>query len=83
MCLAIPAQIVAISNPEQGIAVAQTQGVQREVNISMLALSGVQLDALPGQWVLLHVGFAMAVIDQEEANRTLAMLDDIEGEGHA
>lgn len=81
MCLGIPAKITAISDHERGIAIAETQGVSREVSVAMLALGDTALCALPGNWVLLHVGFAMAVIDETEAQRMLSLLEEIGDDG--
>lgn len=74
MCLGIPAQITAIVDPGSGRAEATTNGVSREVNIAMLALKNEDIQTLIGKWVLVHVGFAMALIDEQEANQTLALL---------
>ncbi len=78
MCLGIPGQIVAVLDGESGRALAQSGGVKREVNIALLATSGYEPEALVGEWVLIHVGFAMAVIDREEARRALQLLDGME-----
>ncbi len=80
MCLGVPAKIIAINDQENGLALAETSGVQREINIAMLAVQGQDIKALIGQCVVLHVGFAMALIDEEEALSTLALLQQIEKE---
>ena len=72
MCLGIPGQIVAITDPERLLAMADVWGVRREVSLACVAEGPPA--ALIGQWVLVHVGFAMSVIDAEEAARTLAAL---------
>lgn len=78
MCLAIPGQIVDIL-PEQGdLALVDFSGVRRHVNIALLAGEGVG----PGDWVLIHVGFAMAKIDEAEAKATLALLEEL-GQAYA
>ncbi|MBU2712311.1 HypC/HybG/HupF family hydrogenase formation chaperone [Zooshikella harenae] len=79
MCLGIPAKIISITDKESATALVETAGVKREACISLLSLQGNSFDDLIGQWVLLHVGFAMAVIDQDEALRTLALLASLEG----
>ena len=72
MCLGIPGQIVAITDPSRQMGLAEVSGVRREVSLACVA--DRPLDALLGEWVLIHVGFAMAVIDAEEAAATLEAL---------
>lgn len=75
MCLGIPGQIIAITDEARLMAMADVSGVRREVNVACVA-SGPLAD-LVGQWVLIHVGFAMSVIDAEEAAKTLEALRDL------
>jgi hydrogenase expression/formation protein HypC len=70
MCLGIPAQIVSVA--EDGLATAEVSGVRREVSTALVP------EAKEGDWVLVHVGFALHTIDEEEAARTLALLEEIE-----
>jgi hydrogenase expression/formation protein HypC len=70
MCLGIPAQLVSLG-PES-LATAEVSGVRREVSTALVP------EARPGDWVLVHVGFALHTIDEEEAARTLALLEQIE-----
>jgi hydrogenase expression/formation protein HypC len=72
MCLGIPGQIVAITDPERQMAMAEISGVRRAVSVAPVATG--DLGELVGAWVLIHVGFAMAVIDEEEAALTLEAL---------
>jgi hydrogenase expression/formation protein HypC len=72
MCLGIPGRIVAVTNPERMMAMAEVSGVRREVSIACIAQG--PLEDLVGQWALIHVGFAMAVIDEDEAAKTLEAL---------
>ena len=72
MCLGIPGQIVAITDPDRQMALAEISGVRRAVSVAPVA--DRPLDALVGEWVLIHVGFAMAVIDADEAAATLEAL---------
>ncbi|MCX4029664.1 HypC/HybG/HupF family hydrogenase formation chaperone [Endozoicomonas sp. SM1973] len=74
MCLGIPAKIIAITDLANSLALAETAGVQRQVSVAMLTLKGKTIESLVGEWVLLHVGFAMALINQEEADRALDLL---------
>ena len=75
MCLGIPGQIVAITDAGRLMAMADVSGVRREVNVACVAEG--PLEALLGRWVLIHVGFAMSLIDEEEAAKTLAALHDL------
>ncbi|MCX7890275.1 MAG: HypC/HybG/HupF family hydrogenase formation chaperone [Rhodobacteraceae bacterium] len=72
MCLGIPGRIVAIVDAERMLATADIAGVRRDINVACVAEG--PLDDLPGRWVLIHVGFAMALIDEDEAARTLEAL---------
>ncbi len=72
MCLGIPGQITAITDHERQMAMADVSGVRREVSLAPVAKP--LLDDLIGSWVLIHVGFAMAVIDEHEAAETLEAL---------
>jgi hydrogenase expression/formation protein HypC len=73
MCLAIPGRIVGTVDAEQGRAVIEVDGVRREISVALLVLEGGEAVA-PGDWVLVHVGFAMARIDEREAAETLTAL---------
>lgn len=72
MCLGIPGQIVEITDTDRMMAMADVSGVKREVNISCVAEADPA--DLVGRWALIHVGFAMAVIDEAEAAATLEAL---------
>ena len=69
MCLAIPGQIVEITDQENSLARVEVVGVRRTVNIGLLD------DVEPGDWVLIHVGFALSKIDEEEAMATRRLLE--------
>ena len=71
MCLGIPAQIVEVIDPEAGIAKAEISGVRRKVSVALCPEADV------GDWVLVHVGFALARIDEEQARETLALLEQM------
>lgn len=73
MCLAIPGKIVEIVDFENRIAKVDVGGVRRNVNIGMLD----EDDALVGDYVLIHVGFAMSKIDEKQAQETLQILEEI------
>ena len=72
MCLGIPGQIVEIVDEENHIAKAEVSGVRRNVNIGLLA-EGEEAVGV-GDWVLIHVGFGMSKIDEEEARQTREFL---------
>ncbi|XOV78626.1 MAG: HypC/HybG/HupF family hydrogenase formation chaperone [Aestuariibacter sp.] len=74
MCLGVPAKIIEIKDPVLGVAIAETDGVRREVNLAMLLIKDKTPESLLECWVLLHVGFAMAVIDEQQALDTLNLL---------
>lgn len=73
MCLGIPGQILEINDPAQLRAKVDVDGVRREVSIALIGLGGPD-GARVGDWVLVHVGFAMARIDEAEARETLDQL---------
>lgn len=73
MCLAIPGQIVELVDPEHQIARVDVVGVRRNINVSLLQ-DDQGGGARPGDWVLIHVGFALSKIDEAEAAAALRML---------
>ncbi|MEA2347167.1 MAG: hydrogenase expression/formation protein HypC [Thermoleophilaceae bacterium] len=73
MCLAIPGQIVEITDQANRLAKVDVAGVQRTINIGLLDDDGVGVDS--GDWVLIHVGFAMSRVDEEEAVATRRQLE--------
>lgn len=76
MCIGVPGQIVGVGESVHHLAQVDVCGVRREVNI-MLVCEGEPATLL-GQWVLVHVGFAMSVIDEAEALATLEALQDLD-----
>jgi hydrogenase expression/formation protein HypC len=74
MCLAIPGQIIEIVDEPNRLAKVEIAGVQRTVNVGLLDGPG------PGDWVLIHVGFAMSLIDEAEASATLELLEQMGAE---
>lgn len=73
MCLAIPGKIVEIVDEVNSIAKVDVGGVKRNVNIGMLDKDEVRV----GDYVLIHVGFAMSKVDEHEAHETLRVLKEI------
>jgi hydrogenase expression/formation protein HypC len=77
MCLGVPGQIVEISDRERMLAVADVSGVRRAVNVTCIVDESHPIETCIGDWVLIHVGFAMARIDEAEAAETLKVLTQI------
>ncbi len=75
MCLAIPGQIVEFCDPERFLARVDVSGVRRVVNVAMVTAGGD--GAGVGDWVLVHVGFALAQIDEQEAIATRRLLEEL------
>ncbi len=75
MCLGIPGQILEYVDREHGIAKAQVSGVRRNVNVQLLQQDGDEPEV--DDWVLIHVGFAMSKIDEEEAKQTYDFLEEL------
>ena len=70
MCLGIPGEVVELYPERPDLAKVDVSGVRRAINIGLL--EGEQIG--PGDWVLIHVGFALSKVDEEEAHATLALL---------
>ena len=73
MCLGIPGQIVEFVDEQYHIAKVDVSGVRRNINVGLLADGPDAVDV--GDWVLIHVGFAMSKIDEEEARQTREFLE--------
>ena len=72
MCLAIPGRVVELTDEVNRLARVDVGGVQRNVNVGLLE-GGV----IVGDWVLIHVGFALSKVDEAEAQATLALLQQM------
>jgi hydrogenase expression/formation protein HypC len=77
MCLGIPGQIQSISDPTHPLAIVDISGVRRPVNIACIVDEEHSPESCVGEWVLVHVGFALNRIDPEEAAATLALLEEM------
>ena len=77
MCLGIPGQIVEIIDADDLMAKVDIAGVQRPVNIGCVVDATRPPEQCIGDWVLVHVGFAMSRIDEDEAHKTLALLTEL------
>jgi len=82
MCLGIPGQIVALDPQHAALATVEVAGVRRAVNIACIVDDEHPPASTLGEWVLVHVGFAMSRIDAGEAALTLALLTEL-GEAQA
>jgi hydrogenase expression/formation protein HypC len=73
MCLAIPGQVLEVVDEANRLAKVDVAGVRRNVNVGLLDEDGNS--AVPGDWVLIHVGFAISKVDEEEALATRKLLE--------
>ena len=83
MCLGIPGHIVELSSVDNKLGMVEIGGVRREVNLTCIVDESHPPASCVGEWVLVHVGFAISRIDEEEAKRTIelfAEMTDIQSE---
>jgi hydrogenase expression/formation protein HypC len=73
MCLGIPGEVVEIDAERPDLAKVNVSGVRRLINIGLLADDPPK----PGEWVLIHVGFALSKIDEDEAAAAMEFLESI------
>jgi hydrogenase expression/formation protein HypC len=73
MCLGIPGQVIEIVDRDAGLAKVDISGVRREVSVALVDEPGAPIEV--GDWVLIHVGFALARIDEDDARDTLELLE--------
>lgn len=76
MCLAIPGQVLELVDDPHRLAKVDVAGVQRRVNVGLLDEDG-HVGVAPGDWVLIHVGFAMSKVDEAEALATRRALEQL------
>ena len=82
MCLGIPGRIIEIKDAKNNLVLAEFSGVKRVVNATCVRDEGREVEHLLGNWVLVHVGFAMSIIDEAQAAETLKILTEL-GEAQA
>lgn len=82
MCLGIPGRIVAIADTGNKLGVVDVCGVRRQINLACVVDDAHPIASCIGDWVLVHVGFAMSRIDANEARLTLELLEQL-GEAQA
>jgi hydrogenase expression/formation protein HypC len=73
MCLGIPGEVIEILADRPDLARVDVSGVKRAINIGLLA----EEEVVPGDWVLIHVGFALSKIDEDEARAAMEFLEGI------
>ena len=77
MCLGIPGQIIEITDTQKKLATVNIGGVKRQINIACIVDQQHPPESCIGEWVLVHVGFAMNRINEKEANETLNLLQEL------
>ena len=77
MCLGIPGQVVEVTDAEKRIALVDVGGIKRPINLACVVEGPEAMSEAPGMWVLVHVGFAMSRINEEEAHKTLELLQEL------
>ena len=77
MCLAIPGQVVELVDINKTLVKVDVSGVKRVINVSCVLDDEHPFDSCMDDWVLIHVGFAMSRIDEEEARKSMAVLDEM------
>lgn len=82
MCLGIPGLVVEITDAGNRLGIVDVCGVRRQVNLACIVDADHPVASCVGEWVLLHVGFAMSRIDEKEARLTLEVLEQL-GEAQA
>ena len=80
MCLGVPGKIIAVGEEIHALATVEVNGVQRQVNIALVCED--QPQDLLDRWVLVHVGFAMSILDEDEARDMLSALENLTGEAY-
>ncbi len=82
MCLGIPGRVVEITDVRNKLAMVDVCGVRRQINLACVVNEEHSVESCVGDWVLVHVGFAMSRIDEHEAELTLKLLNEL-GEAQA
>lgn len=77
MCLGIPGQVVEIIDAAKHLAKVEISGVRRQISLACIVSDSHPIESCVGEWVLVHVGFAMSVINEDEARKTLELLMEL------
>jgi len=77
MCLGIPGRVVAITDAGNKLGMVDVCGVRRQINLACVVNEAHTVESCVGDWVLVHVGFAMSRINEQEAHLTLELLKQL------
>jgi len=77
MCVGIPGQVIGISDKEKMLGMVNVGGVKRQICLACIIDDDHPIESCVGDWVLIHVGFAMSRVDEAEAAKTLALLTEL------
>jgi hydrogenase expression/formation protein HypC len=77
MCLGIPGRVVEITDAGNKLGMVDVCGVRRQINLACVVNDAHSVQSCVGDWVLVHVGFAMSRIDEREAQLTLELLQQL------
>jgi hydrogenase expression/formation protein HypC len=77
MCLGIPGRVIAITDARNKLGMVDVCGVRRQINLACVINDEHPLQSCVGDWVLVHVGFAMSRINEDEARLTLSLLEQL------
>lgn len=77
MCLGIPGRVVEITDAASKLGMVDVCGVRRQINLACVVNEEHPIESCVGDWVLVHVGFAMSRIDEKEAQLTLDLLNQL------
>lgn len=77
MCLGVPGRLIEVLDPDNYTMMVDIGGVKRSVNVCCIMDDVSRLSECVGEWVIIHVGFAMARIDEDEARETLQLLQKL------
>lgn len=77
MCVGVPGIIKDVTDAQRKLGTVDIMGVRREISLACIVAADTNPEDYIDQWVLVHVGFAMSVIDAEEAARTIEILEEL------
>ena len=77
MCLGIPGRVIAITDAGNKLGMVDVCGVRRQINLACVVNEAHTVESCVGDWVLVHVGFAMSRINEQEAQLTLELLKQL------
>jgi len=77
MCLGIPGKIIEIIDVDKKLAKVDVSGVRRKISVACIVGDNAPIEECLGAWVIVHVGFAIARIDEDEAQKTLDLLREL------